>query len=93
MFVQHCLPCHRLDGGGNADIGPDLNRPMSPVEYFRPDLLRRYLREPTALRTWPGQGMPGFAESVLPAADLEALRSPSLRTEAPKKRFFGLGAK
>lgn len=26
-------------------------------------------------------------------ADLEALRSPSLRSEAPKKRFFGLGAK
>ena len=73
VFVQHCLPCHRLNGAGEATIGPDLNRPMSPVEYFRPDLLRRYLREPAALRTWPGQGMPGFAESVLPAADLEAL--------------------
>lgn len=73
VFVQHCLPCHRLDGGGNADIGPDLNRPMSPVEYFRPGALRRYVREPAALRSWPGQGMPGFAPAALPDSDLDAL--------------------
>lgn len=73
VFVQHCLPCHRLDGAGEGTIGPDLNRPMSPVEYFRPEALRRYLRDPAALRSWPGQGMPGFSESVLPPADLDAL--------------------
>ena len=40
-----------------------------------------------------GAGLPLASPSLGPVADLEALRSPSLRSEAPKKRFFGLGAK
>jgi mono/diheme cytochrome c family protein len=27
LFVIQCLPCHKLNGAGAADVGPDLNQP------------------------------------------------------------------
>jgi hypothetical protein len=36
LFGVQCLPCHKLNGIGAADVGPDLNRPMNPTEYTRP---------------------------------------------------------
>ena len=61
MFVKHCIACHKIDGGGSSVLGPDLNKPMNPVEYFQPAALRRYLRDPASVRHWPDQKMPGFA--------------------------------
>ena len=62
------------DGRGGASVvGPDLNRPMNPIEYFRPAALRRYLRDPASVRTWPEQKMPGFAPEQLGEAELDAL--------------------
>jgi len=65
LFVANCLPCHRLSGAGASDMGPDLNRPMSPTEYFEPSALRRYIRDPGALRSWPQRMMQGFAPDQL----------------------------
>jgi hypothetical protein len=31
-----CLICHKLDGVGAADVGPDLNLPQNPAEYLAP---------------------------------------------------------
>ena len=73
VFVTQCLPCHRINGGGTAMLGPDLNHPMNPVEYFQPASLRRYLRDPASLRHWPDQKMPGFTEEQLPERDMESL--------------------
>ncbi|UPG70926.1 c-type cytochrome [Roseomonas gilardii subsp. gilardii] len=73
VFIAQCLPCHRINGGGTAMLGPDLNRPMSPVEYFQPASLRRYLRDPASIRHWPDQKMPGFTEEQLPERDMESL--------------------
>ena len=28
LFVANCLPCHRLNGGGAGEMGPDLGVPM-----------------------------------------------------------------
>lgn len=73
LFQKHCLACHRLNGAGDAQMGPDLNIPYSPTEYFGGDFLKRYIRDPQSLRHWPQAKMPAFAASVLPDADLELL--------------------
>ncbi|WDY56644.1 cytochrome c [Pseudomonas sp. PSKL.D1] len=73
LFQQNCLVCHRLNGAGDAQFGPDLNVPHNPTEYFQPAFLRQYIRDPQSLRQWPQARMPGFAESVLSEQELDAL--------------------
>lgn len=73
VFVTQCLPCHRLNGGGASDTGPDLGRPMSPTQYLTEAGLRAIIRNPQAVRTWPDRRMIGFAESILSNGDLDAL--------------------
>ena len=73
LFQKNCLACHRLNGAGDAQFGPDLNIPYSPTEYFGADFLKRYIRDPQSLRQWPQAKMPGFSSQVLPDGDLEML--------------------
>ena len=73
LFQKNCLACHRLNGAGDAQVGPDLNTPYSPTEYFGADFLKRYIRDPQSLRHWPQAKMPAFAASVLPDSELELL--------------------
>ncbi|WP_236176755.1 c-type cytochrome [Pseudomonas qingdaonensis] len=73
VFQKNCLACHRLNGAGDAQFGPDLNLPFNPTEYFQPTFLRRYIRNPQSLRQWPQARMPGFAETVISDAELDQL--------------------
>ncbi|MBR0672644.1 cytochrome c [Roseomonas soli] len=73
VYGAICLACHRINGGGSGEMGPDLNRPMNPTEYFQPAALRRFLRDPASLRTWPEQKMPGFGPEQISEAELDAL--------------------
>ncbi|MBY8938220.1 c-type cytochrome [Pseudomonas fluorescens] len=73
LFQKNCLACHRLNGAGDAQFGPDLNIPYNPTEYFGADFLKRYIRDPQSLRQWPQAKMPGFSVEVLPDGDLELL--------------------
>jgi mono/diheme cytochrome c family protein len=73
LFQKNCLACHRLNGAGDAQFGPDLNIPFSPTEYFGAEFLKRYIRDPQSLRQWPQAKMPGFTAQVLPDADLDML--------------------
>lgn len=73
IFVKHCFACHRMNGGGEAAVGPDLNLPMNPTEYFQPLALRRYLRDPASVRTWPEQKMPTISREQVSDSDLEML--------------------
>ncbi|MDQ3203940.1 MAG: cytochrome c [Pseudomonadota bacterium] len=73
LFQKNCLACHRLNGAGDAQFGPDLNIPFSPTEYFAVEFLQRYIRDPQSLRQWPQAKMPGFSAAVLPDGDLEML--------------------
>ena len=73
LFQQNCLACHRLNGAGDAQFGPDLNVPYNPTEYFQAGFLRRYIRDPQSLRQWPQARMPGFAEDVLSEQALDEL--------------------
>jgi mono/diheme cytochrome c family protein len=72
-YAAICLSCHRINSAGSAAMGPDLNQPMSPVEYFQLPALRRYLRDPSSVRTWPEQKMPGFTPEQLSDAQLDGL--------------------
>ncbi len=73
VFVVQCLSCHRMKGAGEGVIGPDLGEPMSPTQYLTVDGLRRLIRNPKSVRTWPRQQMPAFDSGKLPDADLDAL--------------------
>lgn len=75
LFQQNCLACHRLNGAGDARMGPDLNLPFNPTEYFVAGTLERYIRNPQSLRQWPEAKMPGFSAEVLSDDDLTALIS------------------
>ena len=75
LFQKNCLACHRLNGAGDAQVGPDLNIPYNPTEYFGGDFLKRYIRDPQSLRHWPQAKMPGFAASVLSDNELDLLVS------------------
>jgi len=72
-FFSFCLPCHRLNGGGGGEMGPDLGRPMNATQYLTEAGLRAIIRNPRAVRSWPGQQMTGFDAQTLPEADLRAL--------------------
>ncbi len=73
LFQKNCLACHRLNGAGDAQVGPDLNIPYNPTEYFSGDFLKRYIRDPQSLRRWPQAKMPAFAVGVLPESELALL--------------------
>jgi mono/diheme cytochrome c family protein len=71
LFVVQCLTCHRLNGAGAADVGPDLNLPMNPTEYLTPDGLHDLIRDPKAVRTWPAQAMPPFPPDYLSDREID----------------------
>ncbi len=73
QFQKNCLACHRLNGAGDAQFGPDLNVPHNPTEYFADDFLSRYIRDPQSLRRWPQGKMPGFSQQVLSDGELQQL--------------------
>ena len=73
VFVTQCLPCHRLNGGGAGEMGPDLGQPMNVTQYLSEAGLRAIIRNPRAVRTWPSQQMVGFDQEALPEADLDAV--------------------
>jgi mono/diheme cytochrome c family protein len=72
-FQKHCMSCHTLNGGGDSNIGPDLNIPYNPTEYMRPEALRRLIRDPQSLRRWPGSRMPAFDTKTLPDREMAEL--------------------
>ena len=73
VFIENCFACHTMNGGGESTLGPDLNMPMSPTEYFQPEALRLFLRDPEAVRSWPGRTMTGFEVDALSDEELDDL--------------------
>ena len=73
VFTVQCLPCHRMKGAGEGELGPDLGQPMGPTQYFTPEALRKLIRDPKSVRTWPGQIMPGFDPAKISDSDLDAV--------------------
>ena len=71
LFVTQCLTCHKLNGAGAAEIGPDLNLPMNPTEYLTPEGLHDLIRNPKSVRTWPAQAMPPFPPDYLSDREID----------------------
>jgi mono/diheme cytochrome c family protein len=73
VFVNNCLPCHTLNESGPAKVGPDLNFPMSPTEYFREGILRKLIRDTQSIRRNPKTSMGRFPEQILSEEELDQL--------------------
>jgi mono/diheme cytochrome c family protein len=73
LFVTECLTCHKLNGAGAADVGPDLNLPQNPTEYLTPQGLHDLIRNPRAVRTWPAQAMPPFPPDRLSDREIDLM--------------------
>ena len=73
LFVKNCFACHTMNKVGASGIGPDLNVPMNPVEYFRTAALKKLIRNPQAVRHWPNGRMKGFKPDILSDEDLSHL--------------------
>lgn len=72
-FVAVCMACHQFKGEGEGTQGPDLGTPMNPVDYFKPEALRKFLRNPASVRHWPDQKMPAFSQDALSDTDIDAI--------------------
>jgi mono/diheme cytochrome c family protein len=72
-FITNCMPCHRMKGAGEGEIGPDLGQPMNVTDYVTAAGIRAIVRDPKAVRTWPKQQMVGFTAEQIPDAELDAL--------------------
>lgn len=73
LYKTHCIACHKINGGGDATLGPDLNLPHNPTEYFTTAFLKKLIRNPAQVRTWSGMKMPGFDTQTLSDDELDAL--------------------
>lgn len=73
FFAAQCMACHRLNGGGDATLGPDLNIPHNPTEYWQPWALKALIRNPGSVRIWPEMKMHGFDASVLKDGDIDTV--------------------
>ena len=71
LFVRNCFACHTMNKNGSSTIGPDLNLPMNPTEYFRQKGLRTVIRNPQMLRHWPNSRMNAFEPKDLSEKDLD----------------------
>ena len=49
LFKDRCFRCHAMDQQGGK-IGPDLNAPMSVIEYRCPMMMREFIRHPSRYR-------------------------------------------
>lgn len=72
-FIALCMACHRFNGDGEGDQGPDLGRPMNVTQYFQIPALKKLIRDPSSVRRWPEQKMPGFDQATLSDSDLGAI--------------------
>jgi mono/diheme cytochrome c family protein len=70
-YGKQCLPCHTINRQGEAAMGPDLNVPMNPTEYFTESALKRLVRDPKSVRDWSGSVMPGFDAGRLSETELD----------------------
>ena len=73
LFVVQCLTCHKLNGAGAVNVGPDLKVPQNPTEYFMPQGLHVLIRNPRTVRTWPSQAMPGFPPDYLSDHEIDLI--------------------
>lgn len=73
VYGKECFPCHTVNRQGEGHVGPDLNLPMNPTEYFTADGLRRLVRDPKSVRDWSTRVMPAFDPARLSDSALDQI--------------------
>ena len=73
VYVKNCLACHQVNRTGPGVMGPDLNYPLSPTEYFRAGILKQFIRDPQSVRYNPNTTMGAFSESIISNGELDYL--------------------
>ena len=73
VYAKNCWSCHTLNDDGPARMGPDLNLPMNPTEYFREEILGTFIRDQQSVRRIPGSRMNAFSETDISDAELNQL--------------------
>jgi mono/diheme cytochrome c family protein len=73
LYIAQCLPCHKLNGGGASDVGPDLNLPMNPTQYMTAAGLHALIRDPKSVRSWPGMKMNGLPPDLLSDREIDLI--------------------
>jgi mono/diheme cytochrome c family protein len=73
VFATQCMACHKMNGAGDASMGPDLNLPHNPTDYFQPWVLRQFIRDPRSIRAWGDMKMHGFDRSAMSDGDVDAV--------------------
>ena len=70
LFQRSCFPCHTMNKEGASQVGPDLNLPMNPTDYFKEGVLPLYIRDPKSVQSWEGSKMPSFGPETLSDEDI-----------------------
>lgn len=74
VYVSHCAGCHSINKAGKGSIGPDLNIPKNPVEYYPNDAtLKQFIRDPQSIRIIKNDRMSGSGNDFLKNKDLDDL--------------------
>lgn len=74
VYISHCAGCHSINHIGKGVIGPDLNIPKNPVEYYPNNtVLKKFIRDPQSVRVIKNDRMSGSNEQFLSNADLDDL--------------------
>lgn len=71
VFKTRCMSCHSINYQGTSRLGPDLNQPMNPVEYFQPEALAKFLQNPASVRNWRSMKMTWIKGNHLSATDAQ----------------------
>ncbi|HTL11073.1 MAG TPA: c-type cytochrome [Bdellovibrionota bacterium] len=50
MFRKHCMRCHSINGEGGGDPPVELNYPVSITEYFKFDMMDKWIMDPKSVR-------------------------------------------